>query len=96
MYDAISGHLVAHPGGRLTMLNRTQDGVGTALQLDEEAGVLYVMGSFERMGTGELCFGLAAYEITTKHSTCLADAAHTVMPSGGGNMLLTSYGLMVL
>ena len=95
LYDATSGHLVAHPGGGLTMLNRTQDGVGTALQLDEEAGVLYVMGSFERMGTGEICYGLAAYEITTKHWTCLADAAHTVQPSGGGNMLLTSYGLMV-
>jgi len=95
LYDATSGHLVAHPGGGLTMLNRTQDGVGTALQLDEEAGVLYVMGSFERMGTGEICFGLAAYEINNKHWTCLADAAHTVMPSGGGNMLLTSYGLMV-
>ena len=60
LYDASSGHLVAHPGGGLTMLNSTQDGVGTALQLDEEAGVLYVMGSFERMGTGEICFGLAA------------------------------------
>jgi serine/threonine protein kinase len=95
LYDATSGHLVAHPGGGLTMLNRTQDGVGTALQLDEEAGVLYVMGSFERLGTDEICFGLAAYEITSNHWTCLADAAHTVMPSGGGNMLLTPYGLMV-
>ena len=95
IYDLNSGHLVAHPGGGLTMFNKTQDGVGTALQLDEEAGVLYVMGSYERMGTGQLCFGLAAYEIANSRWTCLADAAHTVMPSGGGNMLLTPYGLMV-
>lgn len=95
IYDLDSGHLVAHPGGGLTMYNETQDGVGTALQLDEEAGVLYVMGTFERLGTGQLCLGLAAYEISSSKWTCLADAAHTVMPSGGGNMLLTPYGLMV-
>jgi len=95
IYDLDSGHLVAHPGGGLTMYNETQDGVGTALQLDEEAGVLYVMGSFERMGKGQLCFGLAAFEIDSERWTCLADAAHTVYPSGGGNMLLTPYGLMV-
>mmetsp|Transcript_25549 Transcript_25549/g.38213 ORF Transcript_25549/g.38213 Transcript_25549/m.38213 type:complete len:1118 (+) Transcript_25549:238-3591(+) len=95
IYDLNSGHLVAHPGGGLTMYNRTEDGVGTALQLDEDAGVLYVMGSFERMGYGQPCFGLAAFEIGTKEWTCLADAAHSVLPSGGGNMLLTPYGLMV-
>lgn len=96
IYDVDSGHLVAHPGGGLTMQNRTQDGVGTALQLDEERGVLYVMGSFERLTlTGQLCAGLAAYEIKTNRWTCLADAAHTVLPTGGGNMLLAPHGLMV-
>ena len=96
IYDVDSGHLVAHPGGGLTMRNQTQDGVGTALQLDEERGVLYVMGSFERLTvTGEICLGLAAYEIKTNRWTCLADAAHTVLPTGGGNMLLTQHGLMV-
>jgi serine/threonine protein kinase len=96
IYDRDSGHLVAHPGGGLTMRNLTQDGVATALQLDDEAGVLYVMGSFERLtATGGVCYGLAAYEINTNRWTCLADAAHTVLPTGGGNMLLTPYGLMV-
>ena len=96
IYDMDSGHLVAHPGGGLSMRNNTQDGVGTALQLDEESGVLYVMGSFERLtATNEICYGLAAYEIKTNKWTCLADAAHTVLPTGGGNMLLTQYGLMV-
>jgi serine/threonine protein kinase len=96
IYDRDSGHLVAHPGGGLSMRNSTQDGVGTALQLDEESGVLYVMGSFERLtSTYEVCLGLAAYEINKNRWTCLADAAHTVLPSGGGNMLLTPYGLMV-
>lgn len=96
IYDRDSGHLVAHPGGGLSMTNRTQDGVGTALQLDEEAGVLYVMGSFERLtNTNEICYGLAAYEINANRWTCLADASHTVQPTGGGNMLLTPYGLMV-
>jgi hypothetical protein len=96
IYDKDSGHLVAHPGGGLSMTNRTQDGVGTALQLDEEAGVLYVMGSFERLtNTNEICYGLAAYEINANRWTCLADASHTVQPTGGGNMLLTPYGLMV-
>lgn len=96
IYNVDSGHLVAHPGGGLTMKNQTQDGVGTALQLDEERGVVYVMGSFERLtATGELCGGLAAYEIKTHRWTCLADPAHTVLPTGGGNMLLTPHGLMV-
>mmetsp|Transcript_20900 Transcript_20900/g.45358 ORF Transcript_20900/g.45358 Transcript_20900/m.45358 type:complete len:1062 (+) Transcript_20900:258-3443(+) len=96
IYDYDSGHLVAHPGGGLSMRNISQDGVGTALQLDEESGVLYVMGSFERLtATYEVCLGLAAYEIESNRWTCLADAAHTVYPSGGGNMLLTPYGLMV-
>jgi serine/threonine protein kinase len=96
IYDLDSGHLVAHPGGGLSMQNATQDGVGTALQLDDESGVLYVMGSFERLtATGEVCYGLAAYEITNRRWTCLADSAHTVQPTGGGNMLLTPYGLMV-
>lgn len=96
IYDLDSGHLVAHPGGGLSMRNSTQDGVGTALQLDEESGVLYVMGSFERLtATYELCAGLAAYEINANRWTCLANAAHTVLPTGGGNMLLTPYGLMV-
>ena len=96
IYDYDSGRLVAHPGGGLTMQNVSQDGVGTALQLDEESGVLYVMGSFERLSaTYELCLGLAAYEIEANRWTCLADEAHTVQPTGGGNMLLTQYGLMV-
>jgi serine/threonine protein kinase len=96
IYDLDSGHLVAHPGGGLSMRNTTQDGVATALQLDEESGVLYVMGSFERLtATYEICLGLAAYEINANRWTCLADEAHTVLPTGGGNMLLTPYGLMV-
>jgi hypothetical protein len=96
VYDYDSGHLVAHPGGGLSMRNVTQDGVGTALQLDEESGVLYVMGSFERLTqTSEICLGLAAYEIESNRWTCLADAAHSVLPTGGGNMLLTPFGLMV-
>jgi serine/threonine protein kinase len=96
IYDLDSGHLWAHPGGGLSMSNVTQDGVGTALQLDEESGVLYVMGSFERLtATSQVCYGLAAYEINTNRWTCLADSAHTVQPTGGGNMLLTPYGLMV-
>ena len=96
VYDFDSGHLVAHPGGGLTMKNITQDGVGTALQIDEASGVLYVMGSYERLtATGEICMGLAAYEIEANRWTCLADAAHTVLPSGGSTMLLTPYGLMV-
>lgn len=96
IYDYDSGHLVAHPGGGLSMKNISQDGVGTALQLDEESGVLYVMGSFERLTANyEVCMGLAAYEIEANSWTCLADAAHTVYPSGGLNMLLTPHGLMV-
>jgi len=96
IYNRDSGHLVAHPGGGLSMINVTQDGVATALQLDQEAGVLYVMGSFERLTkTNEICYGLAAYEINADRWTCLADAAHSVLPTGGGNMLLTPYGLMV-
>ena len=96
VYDQESGHLVAHPGGGLTMKNATEDGVGTAIQLDQESGVLYVMGAFERLtATGEVCLGLAAYEIKTNSWTCLADPAHSVLPTGGGNMLLTPYGLLV-
>lgn len=96
IYDCDSGHLVAHPGGGLSMRNVTQDGVATALQLDENAGVLYVMGSFERLTqTGEVCLGLAAFEINADRWTCLADSAHTVLPTGGGNMLLSPFGLMV-
>eukprot|EP00804_Cyclotella_cryptica_P006618 CCRYP_008583-RC/>CCRYP_008583-RC protein AED:0.21 eAED:0.21 QI:408/1/1/1/0.5/0.33/3/247/1254 len=96
VYDQESGHLVAHPGGGLTMKNATEDGVGTAIQLDQESGVLYVMGAFERLtATGQECLGLAAYEIKTNSWTCLADPAHSVLPTGGGNMLLTPYGLLV-
>eukprot|EP00581_Thalassiosira_minuscula_P004564 CAMPEP_0183742844 /NCGR_PEP_ID=MMETSP0737-20130205/64910_1 /TAXON_ID=385413 /ORGANISM="Thalassiosira miniscula, Strain CCMP1093" /LENGTH=1015 /DNA_ID=CAMNT_0025978439 /DNA_START=1050 /DNA_END=4097 /DNA_ORIENTATION=- len=96
VYDQDSGHLVAHPGGGLTMKNVTQDGVGTAAQFDQENGVLYVMGAFERLtATNEECLGLAAYEIKTGSWTCLADPAHSVLPTGGGNMLLTPYGLLV-
>lgn len=96
IYDYDSGHLVAHPGGGLTMRNISQDGVATALQLDEERDVLYVMGSFERLTqTYEFCDGLAAYEIEADRWTCLADAEHSVRPTGGGNMLLTPFGLMV-
>lgn len=96
LYDHNSGRLVAHPGGGCSMKNVTQDGVVTALQLDEKTGVLYVMGSFERLtATHELCAGIAAYEIEANHWTCLADAAHSVLPTGGGNMLLTPFGLMV-
>lgn len=96
IYDYDSGHLVAHPGGGLTMRNKTQDGVATALQLDEDAGVLYVMGSFERLtATSEVCLGLAAYEIEANRWTCLSDAKHSVLPTGGSNMLLTPFGLMV-
>jgi serine/threonine protein kinase len=95
-YHHDSGHLVAHPGGGLAMKNITEDGVGTALQFDQENGVLYVMGSFERLTlTNEECLGLAAYEIKTGSWTCLADPAHSVLPTGGGNMLLTPYGLLV-
>jgi len=96
IYDCDSGHLVAHPGGGLSMRNVTQDGVATALQFDEEAGVLYVMGSFERLTqTREVCLGLAAFEINANRWTCLADSAHTVLPTGGGNMLLSPFGLLV-
>eukprot|EP00578_Thalassiosira_sp_NH16_P016765 CAMPEP_0181115926 /NCGR_PEP_ID=MMETSP1071-20121207/21683_1 /TAXON_ID=35127 /ORGANISM="Thalassiosira sp., Strain NH16" /LENGTH=1104 /DNA_ID=CAMNT_0023200147 /DNA_START=959 /DNA_END=4276 /DNA_ORIENTATION=- len=96
VYDQDSGHLVAHPGGGLTMKNITQDGVGTAVQFDQENGVLYIMGAFERLtATNEECLGLAAYEIRTGSWTCLADPAHSVLPTGGGNMLLTPYGLLV-
>jgi len=96
IYDLKSGRLVAHPGGGLAMKNMTQDGVGTALQLDEEKGVLYVMGSFQRLtASSELCYGLAAYDISSNRWTCLANPAHTVQPTGGGNMILTPYGLMV-
>jgi serine/threonine protein kinase len=96
IYDMDSGHLVAHPGGGLSMRNNTQDGVATAIQLDEESGVLYVMGSFERLtASSAICDGLAAYEINANRWSCLVDAAHTVLPTGGGNMLLTPYGLMV-
>lgn len=96
IYDLDSGRLLAHPGGGLAMKNRTEDGVGTALQLDEEKGVLYVMGSFQRLtANSELCDGLAAYDISSNHWTCLANPAHTVQPTGGGNMILTPYGLMV-
>ena len=95
IYEQSSGHLVAHPGGGLAMKNITQDGVATSLQLDEESGVLYVMGSFDRLtATGEYCAGLAAYEIENNHWTCLADSAHSVLPTVGGTMLLTPYGLM--
>ena len=96
IYDYDSGHLVAHPGGGLSMRNISQDGVGTALQLDESSDVLYVMGSYERLTqTYEFCDGLAAYEIEANRWTCLADAEHSVRPTGGGNMLLTPFGLMV-
>jgi len=96
IYDLESGRLVAHPGGGLAMENKTQDGVGTALQLDEEKGVLYVMGSFQRLtASSELCYGLAAYDIDSNHWTCLADDRYTVKPTGGGNMILTPHGLMV-
>lgn len=96
VYDQDSGHLVAHPGGGLAMRNVTQDGVGTAIQFDQENGVLYVMGAFERLtATYEECLGLAAYEIKSGSWTCLADPAHSVLPTGGGNMLLTPYGLLV-
>jgi len=96
IYDYRSRRLVAHPGGGLSMVNVTEDGVGTSLQLDEESGVLYVMGAFERLtATGEICFGLAAYSIAQQHWTCLSDSRYTVLPSGGGNMLLSKYGLMV-
>jgi len=96
VYDQDSGHLVAHPGGGLAMRNVTEDGVGTAVQFDQENGVLYVMGAFERLtATYEECLGLAAYEIKSGSWTCLADPAHSVLPTGGGNMLLTPYGLLV-
>jgi serine/threonine protein kinase len=96
LYDQESGHLTAHPGGGLTMFNVTEDGVGTALQFDQENGVLYVMGAFERLTkTNEVCLGLAAYEIKSGSWTCLADPEHSVQPTGGGNMLLTPYGLLV-
>ena len=96
LYDQESGHLTAHPGGGLTMFNITEDGVGTALQFDQGNGVLYVMGAFDRLTkTNEVCLGLAAYEIRSGSWTCLADPAHSVQPTGGGNMLLTPYGLLV-
>jgi len=96
IYSKKTGHLVAHPGGGLSMYNVTEDGVATAFQLDEESSVLYVMGSFTRLtATNEICKGLAAYEIIENRWTCLADDTHSVRPSGGSNMLLTPYGLMV-
>lgn len=96
LYDYDSGHLVAHPGGGLSLQNITEDGVGTALQMDQENGVLYVMGSYERLTTTKgICKGLAALEVDSNRWTCLADLKHTVEPTGGGNMLLTPYGLMV-
>ena len=96
IYNRKTGHLVAHPGGGLAMLNLTEDGVATALQLDEESEVLYVMGAFQRLtATGEQCDGIAAYEIVENRWTCLADHKHSVLPSVSGNMLLTPYGLMV-
>jgi hypothetical protein len=64
IYDSNAGRLVAHPGGGLTLVNITEDGVGTALQMDQENGVLYVMGSFERLSsTKDLCQGLAAFAV---------------------------------
>ncbi|MFN9983735.1 MAG: hypothetical protein ACK53Y_27670, partial [bacterium] len=33
IYDSNAGRLVAHPGGGLTLVNITEDGVGTALQM---------------------------------------------------------------
>ncbi len=96
IYDLKTGRIEAHPGGGLSLLDITRDGVGTALQLDEVNGILYVMGSFERLtATNEICFGLAAYNMITNQWTCLADDVNTVVPSGGNNMLLTPYGLMV-
>ena len=96
VYNFDTGHLVAHPGGGLSMHNVSQDGVGTALQLDPERRVLYVMGSFQRLTQkNQKCGGLAAYEIETNRWTCLADDEHSVTPTGGGNMLLTPFGLMV-
>jgi len=95
-YNFNNGQLLAHPAGGLTMKNIKGDGVGTALQLDEENSVLYVMGSFERLSkTKERCMGLAAFEMEEKRWTCLIDPKFTVEPSGEGNMLLTPYGLMV-
>lgn len=96
IYDLNTNRLVAHPAGGLSMINVTEDGVGTALQLDAENGVLYVMGSFERLTTtGDICFGIAAWEISENRWTCLSDSEHTVLPIGLGNMLLTRYGLMI-
>mmetsp|Transcript_37947 Transcript_37947/g.88298 ORF Transcript_37947/g.88298 Transcript_37947/m.88298 type:complete len:744 (-) Transcript_37947:1509-3740(-) len=96
IYNAKTGHLVAHPGGGVSMKNATEDGVVTALQFDSDDDILYVMGSFDRLtATGEVCHGLAAWEAGNNRWTCLADSNHTVLPSSSGNMLFTPYGLFV-
>jgi hypothetical protein len=60
----LSEHNNNNPGGVLTLVNITEDGVGTALQMDQENGVLYMMGSFERLSsTKDLCQGLAAFAV---------------------------------
>ncbi len=95
-YHEADGHLVAHPGGGLSLNDVSKDGVATALQFDPMTRVLYVMGSFERLtSTNQLCNGLAAYETDFNRWTCLADALHSVEPSSTGNMLITPHGLMV-
>jgi len=96
IYNHNDGHLVAHPGGGVSMTNATQDGVVTAIQFDSTTGILYVMGSFDRLtATGEICHGIAAWEGRSKRWTCLADIDFNVQPSSSGNMILTPYGLFV-
>ena len=96
LYDPTTEKLSPHPAGGLSMYNSNEDGVITALQYHSELGILFVMGSFERLSkTGELCNGIAAWEFASETWTCLADPSFEVQPIFGENMILTPFGLLV-
>ena len=96
LYDPKSESMIPHPAGGLSMFNPNEDGVVTALQFHSELGILFVMGSFERLSkTGEVCQGLAAWEVASEKWTCLADPSFRVQPIFGQNMLLSPYGLLI-
>ena len=96
LYDPKTQILSPHPAGGLSMYNPNEDGVVTALQYHSELGILFIMGSFERLSkTGDLCKGLAAWESATNTWTCLADPSFEVQPIFGENMILTPFGLLV-